>query len=338
MNKKVLFDYRWAGNNGIGRFTNEVTQRIPFLSNSALKGSPTSIFGLLKSWIYGASSEQLIYSPGYIPPSHSYRNFIFTIHDLNHIDTHHNSSIYKKLFYRIVIKRGVHNAIAILTVSDFSKKRIIEWTGCNPNKIKVVGNGISSTFTPEPSTTTGVDNSFLYFFCCSNRKGHKNENNLLSAYRSSDLYNKFKLVFTGNPTSYLIARIKAYGLIDRVLFTGFITDNELAHWYKGAVATVFPSLYEGFGLPVLESMACGTPVITSNITSMPEVGGDAAYYVDPYSIESIAHGMRVVAEDENLRNTMREKGLIQAKKFSWDKTASLVEEALLEALNKIEGK
>lgn len=106
-----------------------------------------------------------------------------------------------------------------------------------------------------------------------------------------------------------------------VHFTGYIPDSDLPGIYNGADLFVFPSLYEGFGLPVLEAMACGTPVITSNTSSLPEVAGDAALLVDPYNVEEIAAAMRHVLEDSALANDLRERGLEHAKKFSWEKTA-----------------
>ena len=106
-----------------------------------------------------------------------------------------------------------------------------------------------------------------------------------------------------------------------IIFTGHISDEELITLYKNATLFVFPALYEGFGLPPLEAMACGCPVIVSNVASLPEVCGDAAYYVDPYNIESIAEGMQKVLADESLQQSMREKGLKRAKLFSWEKSA-----------------
>jgi len=115
---------------------------------------------------------------------------------------------------------------------------------------------------------------------------------------------------------------EGYGRItDDVHFAGYMDDNNLPALYSGADAFVFPSLYEGFGLPPLEAMACGCPVIVSKTTSLPEVCGDAAYYIDPYSIGSITDAINKVLTDDTLRQLLREKGLKRAKLFSWEKSA-----------------
>jgi len=106
-----------------------------------------------------------------------------------------------------------------------------------------------------------------------------------------------------------------------VRFTGYVEEEDLPALYNGADLFVFPSLYEGFGLPVLEAMACGTPVVTSNTSSLPEVAGDAALLVDPYDVEEIATAMRRILEDEALTAELRAKGLARAKEFSWERTA-----------------
>jgi glycosyltransferase involved in cell wall biosynthesis len=114
----------------------------------------------------------------------------------------------------------------------------------------------------------------------------------------------------------LLGKLK--GTVD---YLGYVNSEELAELYREASCFVYPSLYEGFGLPPLEAMACGCPVVVSNVTSLPEVCGDAAYYVDPYDVESIAEGMYKVLTDEAMRRNLIEKGLERAKLFSWEKAA-----------------
>lgn len=115
--------------------------------------------------------------------------------------------------------------------------------------------------------------------------------------------------------------IKKLGLDGKVVLTNFVEDEDMPGLYSGAKMLLFPSLYEGFGLPILEAMACGTPVVTSNISSMPEAGGNAAYYVNPYSVQEITQGVNKVLNDQKLRQKMIKEGLKQVKKFSWEKTA-----------------
>lgn len=322
----IAFDSRWIGQHGIGRFATELQDRLNFTCLFTDPAHPSSFASSIRlgRWL-ASSGAKALYSPGYIPPSASRLPFVFTIHDLNHLDVEHNSSVLKKLYYQLIIRPAVHRAAQVLTVSEFSRQRIIDWADCRPEQVSVVGNGVSDAF------HTGVlprQPGFAYFFCCSNRKGHKNEPRLIRAFRHSGLYRDSKLVFTGSATMELQRLIHREGLERRVLFTGQLSENELASWYRGAIATVFPSLYEGFGLPVAESMACGTPVITSRTSSMPEVGAGAALYVDPTDTENIATAMLAVAGSEELSRTLSAKGLIQARNYTWDRTADLVSQAL----------
>lgn len=324
--QNIFFDDRWIGLNGIGRFANEIAKLIPFELRFTYRENPTSIISFFKfTNNLKFSHAKGIYSPGYIPPFGTAIPFVFTIHDLNHIDVSHNSSFLKRFYYQHIILPGVHKAYRIVTVSEFSKQRIVEWSGCSPDKVVVACNGVSDAFTEHGNPAMP---GYTYLFCCSNRKGHKNEARLLEAYKLSGLHKQMKLVFTGLPDETSSAFIAKLGLADHVVFTGRIDEPDLAAWYRGAIATVFPSLYEGFGLPVIESMACGTPVITSNSTSLPEVGGNAAYYVDPLSIESIAHGMTTVVNDTTLQHHMRTRGLERVKLFTWERAAQAVKNAL----------
>ena len=140
-----------------------------------------------------------------------------------------------------------------------------------------------------------------------------------------------RLVLTGMPDAVLSHQITALKLQNQVVYVGQLTDTDLAAYYRGALALVCPSLYEGFGLPPLEAMACGTPVVTSNITALPEVIGDAAVLVDPYNVEAIAWGIQCVVEDNALRQSLSGKGLVRAKQFTWEHTARRVRQVLEEA-------
>jgi glycosyltransferase involved in cell wall biosynthesis len=136
------------------------------------------------------------------------------------------------------------------------------------------------------------------------------------------------LVFTGGPTAELTDCIEHLHITQRVYFAGVVRETELPSLYRGAEALVFPSLYEGFGLPILEAMGCGTPVVTANVTAMPEVAGGAALLVDPTSVEQIARAMEQIVSDTTLRRQLRHKGLTRAAEFSWASTAARVRELI----------
>ncbi|MGL5835520.1 MAG: glycosyltransferase family 4 protein, partial [Waterburya sp.] len=135
----------------------------------------------------------------------------------------------------------------------------------------------------------------------------------------------YQFVITGKKDDFFYPEIKRQtaklAAQERIIFLDYVPSAELPKLYSLAQGLVFASLYEGFGLPVLEAMACGCPVITSNVTSMPEVGGDSVLYVDPYDVESIAQGMYQLLTNEELRTNLRHQGLARAKLFSWEKTA-----------------
>lgn len=322
----VIYDSRWIGTHGIGRFAQEIACRLKFKEHYKSNKNPAGLFSAFQLGLWATQKKgSSIYSPSYIPPLLSTLPFSFTIHDLNHIDVPYNSSLIKRIYYRTIILPAITRAYCVLTVSEFSKKRIVDWSGCSPEKVKVVGNGVSSAF---HEAVAPIKPGYRYIFCCSNRKGHKNETRLLEAFKKSELNNTMKIVFTGHADASTLNIIKQHKLELSVIFTGHVSEGELASWYKGATASIFPSLYEGFGLPLIESMACGTPVIASNTTCLPEIGGDAGYYVDPMDIDSISTGILNVVQDKSLQIQMREKGLSRAKLFTWDRTASLVSNAL----------
>jgi glycosyltransferase involved in cell wall biosynthesis len=160
-----------------------------------------------------------------------------------------------------------------------------------------------------------------------NIKPHKNLERLIEAFhtlRRGDLEHVKLLIIGDEISKYATLRraVHKYKLHKHVRFFGFVPDKTLAILYRLARVFVFPSLYEGFGLPPLEAMASGTPVVTSNVSSLPEVAGDAAMLVDPYDVSSIVTGMRRVLSDPALADEMRRKGLVRARDFSWERSVA----------------
>ena len=188
-----------------------------------------------------------------------------------------------------------------------------------------IGNGV------DPAYNVNVvphSPGYPYLLSVSNRKPHKNEPRLLAAFASANIDPSIRLVMTGKPTEELLSQAKALGILGRLEFSGRVEESELPGLYRGALGLLFPSLYEGFGLPVIEAMSCGIPVLTSNTTSLPEVAGDAALLVDPDSVESITLGIDALCKDTALRQELCTRGLLQAAKFSWDETIRKVRTAL----------
>jgi glycosyltransferase involved in cell wall biosynthesis len=200
-----------------------------------------------------------------------------------------------------------------------------------PDKIVVVYNAIDEHFRVTPSEEDvarvreryQLDHQFVLYV--GNIKPHKNLVRLIEAFAELRRtgFDEVKLLIIGDQISKLPAlrrAVHSHKLHKHVRFLGYVSDQTLGILYRLASAFVFPSLYEGFGLPPLEAMASGTPVVTSNVSSLPEVAGDAAVLVDPYDVDSIVDGMRRVLTDPVLAADLRRKGIERAREFSWERS------------------
>ncbi|EMM2468746.1 Partial mannosyltransferase B [Klebsiella pneumoniae] len=322
MNKKIYIDGRWGNSGGIGTFSREIN-KIKKYETIKISGNPASPIDTLKSSIaLFKLKNAVVFFPGYIPPLFSKVPFIITMHDLNHIDRTENSSYLKRFFYNTIIKKGCQRAAYIFTVSDFSKERIIKWSGVSEEKVINVSNGVSEIFTPE-GETVGFD--YKYILCVSNRKKHKNEIGTLIAFSKARINNEIKLVFTGSSDDFTRKKIIELHLQDRVIFTGHISNEELAKLYRSAEALIFVSFYEGFGLPVIEAQSSGVPVITSCSSSLGEISGGSALLVEPNNIEQISDGITKILTDVELSNSLVQRGFDNIKRYSWEETARLVD-------------
>lgn len=319
-------DQRWIGNHGIGRFARHVLGAldyapVPLRSNPA---APLDSWRLAQA-LTGLNGNDIFFSPGYNTPLFCRSPFVFTIHDLSHFYCPENSSAAIRLYYSTVLKRACGRAAKIFTVSEFTRKQIISWAGVQEDKVLNVGCGVDDAYHPGRETY-GLPCPYL--LCVSNRKEHKNEIPLVEAFARAKIDDNIHLVFTGAAEANLMRRIDQHRLSDRVLFLGVVPEGKLPSLYRGAIALVFPSLYEGFGLPVLEAMASGTPVVTSNVTAIPEIAGDAALLVDPTCVEDIADAIEQILEDRTSRERLRDRGLKRAAMFSWARTCAKVRQEL----------
>jgi glycosyltransferase involved in cell wall biosynthesis len=322
-----IFDARWDGPHGIGRFSLEVGRRLGGFERISLSGSPADALDPLRLALYLRSAKpELFVSPGYNPPLGAPCRFVFCVHDLNHLVRSENSSTLKRAYYRHVIRPALYRAQVVLTVSEFTRRSICEWATLPESRVRNVGNGVSDAFIPAGPPHARWDRP--YFLYVGNHKPHKNFDRLLEAFALSRVQDDFLLVGTGTPTDESRRRVQDLRLEDRVSFVGEVSDHELASLYRGATALALVSLYEGFGLPLIEAMSCGTPVITSNVAAMPEVVGDAAIQVDPLDVGAIAESLAKVASDSQLRQNLRARGLERAQLYSWDITASRFTEAI----------
>ncbi len=328
----VLYDARWIGNHGIGRFAAEVQRRLPYLVPFQAQRQPSHPLdpALLGTTLRGLS-PQLFFSPGYNSPLWWPGSFIFTLHDLHHLRVRENSSFLKRSYYQHVIKPACHKSVAVLTVSEYSRHEIADWAKLDEQKIINVGNGVGAPFGP---TGRRYEPGYPYLLYVGSRKPHKNVPRLLHAYSVSGMRKEVRLVLSGSADKEILAHVERLGLGRDVVFKELISSEGLAEAYRGAIGFLFPSLYEGFGLPPLEALASGIPVLTSDVCSLPEVVGDAAILVKPQDIEEIAEGIRQIVCDSDLRMQLRERGLRRSKLFSWHNTARKTSEIIQMALGK----
>jgi glycosyltransferase involved in cell wall biosynthesis len=261
---------------------------------------------LATTWALQGLRSGVYFTPGFNPPLRAPIPSVFCIHDLIHLHFAAESTALRRAYYRLVVGPAAGRAARVLTVSAFSRREILEWTGLPGERVEVVGNGVSAAFRPDgPRHQPG----FPYFLHVGRRAAHKNVERLVAAHAASRCSRDVRLLFAGD-----------------------LDDAQLAAHYRGAVALAFPSLYEGFGLPIVEAMACGTPVLTSTGTAIPETAGEGnALCVDPLSVDAIAAGLDRLAEDGTLRADLRQRGLARAKAFSWQQVAGKVAAALLAA-------
>lgn len=323
----MIFDARWEGSHGIGRFASELRSRLTEFSSASLKGRPSHPLDPFVLYRYlKRVTPSLFFSPGYNPPVGRPCPFVFCVHDLNHLYITENSSVLKRAYYRYIVRPAIHRAQRVVTGSEFSRSQICEWSGAATSQIVAVGYGVSDAFILTGARYDAGNRP--YFLCVGNQKVHKNTIRMMQGFASEFTNTEFLLLCTGTPSPQMQLEVERLGIGKQVEFVGAVSDEKLARLYRGAVALVFVSLYEGFGLPIVEAMACGTPVLTSTSTATPEVAGNAAVLVDPYDVEAIAHGMRRLADDSELRQILRDQGLQRSKLFSWEQTSMKVRKAI----------
>lgn len=333
---------------GIGRYTYEICLRLknyqdidlvlflnknsPLLSDSNFekcekfiirekKLSVFEIFTLDRS--IEEAQLDIFHTPSFIIPFFKRVKTVVTIHDLIHIKCKDDFGLFHYLYYNFFVKKGCLSAEHIITVSENSKKDLINWL--KKDNITVIYNAVSELFKPH----IGVTELFYKFeidyrkfiLYTGNNRPNKNLMRLLKAYQLvKDQDDNFPtLVLTCNPTNEMKTFIEDFALLDSVKFIGNVSDNELLMLYSYCLFFIFPSYYEGFGIPILEAMACGCPVAVANSSSIPEVASNAGLYFDPFDLKDIKEALEVLCYNHDLRKELRERALKQASYFSWDK-------------------
>ncbi len=255
---------------------------------------------------------------------------IITFHDLSFEDFKYSFNLKTRLWHKILRpKKEAMEADSIVAVSKFTKGQLIEEYGISKEKIKVIYEAAADYLKPlnMPKSLELIRRKYdlpeSYFLCLSTLEPRKNTSGIIEAYLAwqEDTKVDVGLVIAGKkyPGIFSETKLKKH---PNIHMTGFIDEEDKALLYQHALAFLYPSFYEGFGLPILEAMQCGTPVITSDATAMPEVAGNAALLVNPNDPRELKNAMHEVYRDEQLRESLIQKGFEQAARFSWKKAAN----------------
>lgn len=284
---------------------------------------------LLAPLLLRRSGARLFHGVHSVVPLASPVPSVVTVHDLAFIRFAQTFRAYNRAYLDFATRLSVRRASRILVVSEHTRREVVGLLGVPPERVIVTPNAARAHFqVPEPGTLEafrarkGLPERFVLYV--GTLEPRKNLTTLLEAYAEVARRHDVPLLVGGGKGwlyDAVFQRLEQLGLRERVQFVGYIEEEELPLWYAAATVFVFPSIYEGFGMPPLEAMACGTPVIVSSSSSLPEVVGDAGLLVPPHSPAAFAEAIDRVLGDAGLRQELRERGLRQARSFSWRTTA-----------------
>lgn len=276
--------------------------------------------------------DSILHEPNYIL-SRFDGPCVATIHDLSHIHFPDFHPADRVAFLERELPRTLERASHLITVSEFVRREMIDLLGLPPERITTVHNGVDERFAPLPAARIApVRQRYLlgdaaYLLVVATLEPRKNLGRLLDAFMGlpASIRQRHPLVLAGARGWHdeaLHARLTRLTASGDVIRLGFVNEEDLPALYAGAHAFAFPSIYEGFGLPVLEAMACGVPVMTSDTSSLPEVVGDCGLCVNPQDVEAMHEGLLRLIEDEAFRERARAAGVVRARRLSWHKCAA----------------
>lgn len=354
-NKKIHVGYHWVNEHnktgGIARYIENITKSfrgsdIEFTNFSTQRNYSMSFFGrfffMLEMFFFSGNIRKqkidIYWGPAHKLPLFRVRgvSYILTVHDLVWKICPRSMPLRRRLAERIFFPISIRNADTILAVSQSTANDIVQYFPSCAHKVKVIPlAGMIENY--EESIATPKRNQ-KYILFVGTIEPRKNINYMLQAYAgiSKDLKEKYKFFLVGNVgwgDIDLNAMIVNLGLSQYVEWKTATNDQDLLTLYENAYCLLFPSLYEGFGLPILEAHNFGVPVITSNLSSMPEVVGNGGLLVDPHSVESIRSAVESVLENVGLREALSENAKVNSGRFSWDETIKLTGHAFVEAMD-----
>ena len=325
---------------GMQRYALELYRRFagyldPVRPAKALRGPAGHLWEQL--YLPSAVRGRLLWSPNNTGPVATSRQ-VCTIHDLIALEHPEWFSPRFAGWYSWLLPRLARRVRHIIAISEYTKQRIVERLGVPEHHVTVIPNGVDGRFSQRgPEEIESVRRSLglrspAYLLCVGSLEPRKNLARLVEAWRriQSLVPAEVELVVAGGTgDSRVFARASCEPAPPRTQFTGYVPDESLPALYSGALALVYPSLYEGFGLPPLEALACGTPVVTSDATSLKELFGGAAVLINPQQVDSIAEGIWRILCHHSLRDTLREQGLERSRQFTWERTAKETLQVLL---------
>lgn len=290
------------------------------------------------SWEMLFNPPDLLFVSAHVIPSICPKKVVTTCHDVGFLRLPNLYSRIELAYHRFALRRAFRSAQKIIAVSEFTKKELIELAGADSRRIAVVHNGYDKNRYRPVEDKRAVEKILKkynlekpYILYIGRLELKKNTPGLVQAFGILQHSSRFmahdpqlKLVLIGQPGfgfEKVTRAVIENNLHNEVIMPGWIDEADLPYLLAGAKIFVFPSFYEGFGIPILEAMACGTPVVASGIPALREVAGEAAYFVDPGEPEEIASGVARVLADNSLREEFKIRGLAQVKKFSWEKCA-----------------
>ena len=281
-----------------------------------------------------------LYHATFVPAPMSPKPYVFTMHDVSPFTRPEFYPKTIRMRLNWLVKKGLRTARLILCISEDCRQTTAELFGVSLDRMVVVHHGVNPKLSPAPQPEIlerhyGIRGKYVLYV--GKLEARKNIVRLIEAFSRLISETDFggNLVLAGRrfwDLDGIDETVARCGLADRVQELGYVPDEHLSALYSGAELFVLPSLWEGFGLPVLEAMACGTPVVTSAVSSIPEVAGDAAAFVDPHSVDSIAEGMGKVMTCPRVARSMSERGIKRASEFTWAKTAKETLAAYRQAL------
>jgi glycosyltransferase involved in cell wall biosynthesis len=323
---------------GIQRYIRELLARLPASIEPIEPSGPFRGGGLAghvweQTILPLEAKGRLLWSPASTGPA-LYRNQVVTVHDIAPLDCPEGFSPMFRRWYGWLWRRLLPKVPAILSVSEFTKRRLVEEFDLSPDKIHVTLLGVDhDRFFPQDAAKVealrrklSLPDRFVVFLGALSAR--KNMARLLEAWSRGNRSDVHLLIAGGSAPARAMAGTKSPPLPPNTRALGKIDDADVPTLLTAAEAFAYPSLYEGFGLPPLEAMACGTPCLVSNVTSLPEVTVDAAIQVDPLDVEEIARGLDRILGDAALRDDLRKKGLERAARFTWKDTAAKTYEVL----------